>query len=228
MIENLPHWINIVFIVTTTATIGLFYYSNSRPTKITLLIIVWAIIQSVLAYIGFYENTTDIPPRFGLVMIPTIVVIIYSLLPNQRAWIFKNRETSKSTFLHTVRLPVEIVLHLLFLNAAVPELMTYAGRNFDILAGITAPIIGLLYIKNKLSKKLLLLWNVIGLIMVSFILINGLLSAPLPFQQFGFEQPNIAVIYFPFILLPAVVVPIVIWTHLTDILKLSKEIKAEV
>ena len=57
-----------------------------------------------------------------------------------------------------------------------------------------------------------------------FILVNGLLSSELPFQQFGFEQPNRGINFFPFVLLPATVVPIVIWTHLSDIIKLRKEI----
>jgi hypothetical protein len=64
---------------------------------------------------------------------------------------------------------------------------------------------------------------VIGVFFVCFILINGILSSELPFQQFAFEQPNRAVNFFPFILLPAVIVPIVIWTHITDIIKLSRD-----
>jgi hypothetical protein len=49
------------------------------------------------------------------------------------------------------------------------------------------------------------------------IAINGLLSAPTPLQQFAFDQPNIALAYFPFVLLPSVVVPMVIFAHLASI-----------
>ncbi len=119
---------------------------------------------------------------------------------------------------------MEIVLLQLFIHKMIPELMTFEGRNFDIIMGITAPIINFLYIKKWLGKKGLLGWNMIGLCLILFILVNGLLSAELPFQQFGFEQPNKAVTYFPFVLLPATVVPIVVWTHLTDIIKLIKKI----
>jgi hypothetical protein len=70
-----------------------------------------------------------------------------------------------------------------------------------------------------------LAWNSIGLCFILFILFNGVLSAELPFQQFAFDQPNKAINYFPFILLPATIVPIVIWTHLSDILKLINELK---
>ena len=39
------------------------------------------------------------------------------------------------TLLHIVRVPVEIVLYWLFISKAIPGLMTFNGRNFDILAG---------------------------------------------------------------------------------------------
>ncbi|NLR91391.1 hypothetical protein [Flammeovirga agarivorans] len=225
MIENLPNWIDLTFIVTCISTIILFHFSNGKPKKLTLLIIVWSTMQSILAYIGFYQITDSIPPRFGLVLIPTTFLIIYGLLSKQQKWIFEKRETKISTFLHSIRLPVEIVLFGLYTHKMIPGLMTFEGRNYDIFMGITAPLIGLLFMKKIISKKALIAWNVIGLILVLFILFNGILSAELPFQQFGFEQPNRGINYFPFVLLPATIVPIVIWTHISDIIKLRKEIK---
>ena len=221
MISGLPSWIEVLFLLTTVATIVLFYYSNGKPTKLTAIIIAWSVLQSVLAYNGFYHQSNTIPPRFALVLVPTTLLIIYGLLPRQRHWLLTSRNTVISTFLHTVRFPVELVLFQLFIYKTIPELMTFKGRNFDIIMGITAPIVGLLLLIQKLNKKALLVWNYIGLVLILFILANGILSAELPFQQFGFEQPNRGINYFPFILLPATIVPIVIWTHLSDIIKLN-------
>lgn len=169
------------------------------------------------------KNPKETPQRFLLVVFPMILLIIYGLTSKHRHQLLKMQNTKISTFLHVVRIPVEIVLLHLFLNKMLPELATFEGRNFDILAGITAPIIGLLYLKNLIGKKILLIWNVICLTLVLFILANGLLSIELPFQQFAFEQPNRAMLYFPFVLLPSVVVPIVIYTHVVDILKLLQK-----
>lgn len=225
MIEELPIWIEILFIVSFVATIVCFYYSNGKPKKLTLLIIFWSIFQSILAFLGFYHITETIPPRFGLVLLPTTILIIYGLLPSQQRWLFKVRNTKISSLLHTIRLPVEIVLFGLFLYDMIPELMTFKGRNFDIIMGITSPIIGFLIFKNKIRKKGLLIWNIVGLILIFFILINGILSSELLFQVFSFEKPNLAMNFFPFILLPSTIVPIVIWTHFSDIFKLLKEMK---
>ena len=223
MIEGLPNWINGLFLFTAGATILLFYYANGRRKSLFVVLVVWSIIQSALALSGFYQITNTFPPRFALVLLPASILIAVGLMPGVRDKLLKNRNRALSTFLHTVRIPVEIVLLFLFINKMVPELMTFEGRNFDILAGLTAPVIGILIFTKRAGNGLLIAWNVAALCLVSFILINGILSAELPFQQFGFEQPNRAVNFFPFVLLPAVIVPIVLYTHLTDLILLVKE-----
>jgi len=224
MIDNLPAWIKITFTVIVIISILFFYFSNGKPKLLTGLIIFWSVMQSVLAYNDFYQVIETTPPRFAFVLLPTTLLFIYAFLPKQINWAVANRNYKISTFLHTIRIPVEIVLYYLFVHKMIPELMTFEGRNFDILAGITAPIVGFFLLKKKLSKKVVIAWNICSLILVSFILINGLLSAELPIQQFGFDQPNKAVAFFPFVLLPATVVPIVIYTHVIDIIKLKREI----
>ncbi len=220
MIQALPHWINILFLATFFLTIIFFHFANGKPIKLTITILLWSAVQSLLAYLGFYQDMSLMPPRFVLVLFPATLAIVYGLMPAQRNWLSVKRNSLLSTFSHVVRLPVEIVLYALFMHEMIPELMTFEGRNFDIIMGLSAPVIGLLLLKNSAPKKLLLTWNVIGLVLVLFILTNGILSTELPFQQFAFHQPNKAVSFFPFILLPATIVPIVVWTHLSDIYKL--------
>ena len=126
------------------------------------------------------------------------------------------------TLLHVVRIPVELVLFGLFSQGAVPQLMTFEGRNWDILAGLTAPIVYYLaFRKNVLGTKSLLLWNIISLASLLNIVTTALLAAPTPFQRLAFEQPNVAVLHFPFVWLPACVVPIVLLAHLAAIWRLA-------
>jgi hypothetical protein len=68
-----------------------------------------------------------------------------------------------------------------------------------------------------------LLWNFICLGLLVNIIVNAVLSAPFPFQQFGFSQPNIAVLYFPYVWLPCGIVPLVLLSHLAVIRQLSKK-----
>ncbi|MFB0907220.1 MAG: hypothetical protein QMB03_02880, partial [Spirosomataceae bacterium] len=124
---------------------------------------------------------------------------------------------------HTSRLFVELVIGWLFLSKLVPEDLTFEGNNFDILAGLTAPFIAYFGIHKKLiSNKLILIWNAICLGLLLNVVITGMLSSPLPFQQFNFEQPNVGMLYFPYVFIPGVVVPVVLLSHLVEIRRLWK------
>jgi hypothetical protein len=63
----------------------------------------------------------------------------------------------------------------------------------------------------------LLIWNVVCLGLLVNIVVIAILSVPTAFQQFGFDQPNIAIGQFPYVWLPSVVVPIVLLSHLVII-----------
>lgn len=122
------------------------------------------------------------------------------------------------TILHLVRVPVEIVLLWLAIHKTIPQLMTFEGRNFDILSGITAPLIYYFgYVAGKMHKSLLLIWNLLCIALLVNVVIIAILAVPTPFQQLAFDQPNIAVLYLPFIWLPAVIVPMVLFAHLVCI-----------
>jgi len=218
---QLPTYISLVFIATTLLTVWLFFRAANYSKTPLIVLILWMFLQSIVALLGFYLDTTAIPPRFLFLIAPVIVFIIVLFnTPKGKAFI-DSISIEKLTMLHIVRIPVEIVLFWLFLQKTIPQLMTFEGRNFDILAGITAPIIYFfVFVKHSISKKILLFWNFACLALLLNIVINALLSAPLPFQQFAFEQPNIAVLYFPFNLLPSVVVPLVLFAHLVVIRQL--------
>jgi hypothetical protein len=99
--------------------------------------------------------------------------------------------------------------------------MTFEGWNFDILSGLTAPLIYWLgFRNNKIHKPALITWNFVALGLLGNIVIIAMLSMPSPIQSLGFDQPNVAMAYMPFIWLPAIVVPIVAFAHLASLWKL--------
>ena len=118
-----------------------------------------------------------------------------------------------------VRIPVELVLLWLYQYRAVPQLMTFTGSNFDILSGISAPVMYFLCFHDDrlIRPRLLLAWNILCLLLLLNVVVRGLLSAPFVFQAFAFDQPNIAVLYFPFVWLPSFIVMAVLFGHLFSI-----------
>jgi hypothetical protein len=73
------------------------------------------------------------------------------------------------------------------------------------------------FVKKLLNDKYLLLWNVACLALLLNVVIIAVLTAPSRFQQLAFDQPNIALLYFPFEWLPSFIVPIVLFSHLATI-----------
>ncbi len=215
--DTLPFYVPTTFGLTVLLTLYFFYRANSSFRVLSLLLS-WVTLQSILGLSGFYLAINPSPPRFPLLVLPALflVIVLMSTKPGQR--FIDGLDLRFLTLLHVVRIPVEVVLFWLFLHGTIPQLMTFEGRNFDILAGLSAPVIYYLgFVRKRLSKTVLLIWNIVCLGLVINIAINGLLSAPTPLQQFAFDQPNIALAYFPFVLLPSVVVPMVILAHLASI-----------
>ncbi len=219
--NNLPIYISIVFIITTFITVGLFYMA-SRFSNATLFILLgWMSVQGIIGFTGFYTVTDAMPPRFFLVIMPALASIIaLFLLPAGRRFVDK-LDLKMLTALHVIRIPIETVLFWLFIQKAVPGLITFEGRNFDILSGLTAPVIYyFVFVKKRLGNTALLVWNIACLALLVNVVAHAILSAPFRFQQFAFDQPDIAILYFPYVWLPAIVVPLVLLSHLVSIRRL--------
>ena len=220
--HTLPALLSATFILTTGLAVGLLYRAAHRSRRLLGALVAWVLVQGAVAASGFYEVTSTLPPRFALVLGPAFLVI-GALVGTARGRNFmRSWRLDILTLLHAVRVPVELVLFGLFVQGSIPQLMTFEGRNWDILAGLTAPVVYYLaYRKNVLGPKALLAWNLLSLVSLFNIVGIALLAAPTPFQRLAFEQPNVAVLHFPFVWLPACVVPIVLVAHVAALLQLA-------
>jgi hypothetical protein len=236
MIENLPVYISIAFILTAIVALLIFYFamfhSSSAGTVGNSKIIIsalcfWLVIQAVVSLNDFYSaDTAGIPPRFVFALLPPLVTILILFMTKRGLAFIDNLPLVTITYLNIIRIPIEIILYWLMLHKAVPKLMTFEGRNFDIISGITAPLIAYFgFTAEKLSNKIILYWNVFALLLLLNVLTIGILSAPFVFQTFSFLQPNIAILHFPFVWLPAFIVPLIFFGHLVSIRQLLKSIK---
>jgi hypothetical protein len=146
MIAHLPMYISIIFILTTVATLALFYWSMKNASiestrKNAFKIIVGFVDLVAIANGAFLarcviSNPDFMPPKiFLLGVLPTLVTIVLLFITTKGKAFIDSLPLKNITYLNVVRIPVELVLWWLFLHQAIPELMTFEGRNFDILAG---------------------------------------------------------------------------------------------
>ncbi|GAB3293175.1 hypothetical protein [Hymenobacter tenuis] len=222
-----PLWVSALFVVCTFLAAWLLgltiQRTGSSPRTYWLLTSGWLAVQAGLALTGFYQTNLDVPPRLVLgAILPTLVLLVGLLVSGPgRRWMAR-LGLPELVRLSVVRVGVEIGLYGLVAPHLVPELMTFAGRNFDIVAGLTAPVVALLIQKQKLSRGWLVAWHVGALVLLLNIILLALLSAPTPAQKLAFEQPNVAVMRFPFVWLPAFIVPAVLFSHVASLYQLLR------
>jgi hypothetical protein len=121
------------------------------------------------------------------------------------------------------RFPLELLLHQAYRERLMPVQMSYSGRNFDIVTGITAAILGLVLWKRSLPKWIVQAWNVMGILLLANILAVAILSTPLPIRRFFNEQANVWIKDAPYVWLPAVFVLLAIMGHVVIARKLAME-----
>jgi len=120
------------------------------------------------------------------------------------------------------RFPLELLLHQAYRDGLMPVQMSYSGRNFDIVTGISAAILALLLWKRALPKWVVQAWNVMGILLLANILTIAVLSTPLPIRRFFQEPANVWIKDAPYVWLPAVFVLMAILGHVVIARKLAR------
>lgn len=219
----LPILLPISFGGVTLLAVWLFYRAAHSSRRVLGLLAGWLLLQSLVALNGFYTVAGSRPPRLLLALLPPLLAIaaLFGTAAGRR--FLDGLRLDWLTLVHVVRVPVELVLFWLFLHRAVPQLMTFEGRNWDVLSGLSAPVVYYLVFQGRqLGWRALLAWNVVCLGLLLNIVVNAVLAAPTVVQQFAFDQPNIAILHFPFVALPSCVVPLVALAHLAAIRQLLR------
>ncbi len=216
--ENLPLYVSIGIGLTTLLTLIFIYKATHFSKPVVTGIVLWLLLQSIISLSGFYTKSYSLPHRFPWLILPPLLLIAVLFFTGKGKRFIDGMDVKTLTLLHTIRIAVELVLYSLLFHKAVPEIMTFEGRNFDILSGLTAPLIYYFgFVKKWLSTGVILLWNFACLGLLINIVIIAILSVPTPYQKFAFEQPNVALLYFPFVWLPCFIVPVVLLAHLVAI-----------
>ena len=115
-----------------------FFILGTKGLKNEFLIfLLWNIVIGFLSNSGFFKDTESIPPRMLLAIAPAILFVFLSYRKRQETIIKRSIHFA----LHSLRLPIELMLHLMFLQNLFPRLMTYEGLNFDIVIGISAIVL---------------------------------------------------------------------------------------
>jgi hypothetical protein len=194
----------------------------ARTVSIGVAFLAWLTAVSVISISGYLSDFSAMPPRLlPFLLIPLAAVLILTFHPASKRFL-AHVPPSWLLYIQAFRVPVEILLWLLFLDNLLPVQMTFKGRNWDVLTGITAPLVAYLCFGGARDRKgLAIAWNIFGLVLLLNIVTTAILSMPLPFRYFMNEPANTIVTIFPIVFLPTVLVPIAYAMHFFSLRNLS-------
>jgi hypothetical protein len=216
--------------LTVLVLLGLGYVARveRRPSILLIggaVVVGWVTLAILLARHGFWETHTDdpltAPPRiaFGIV-VPTVLGSLLVRNTTVRGWIG--------------RIPLHVLVGVQFYRVVgVLFLIAYAQDDMpaefalpagigDILVGLTAVVVAVLLLKQgeQRARFTVLAWCALGILDLVVAVIAGFLSAPSPIQQLALDDPNAAIVSYPFVVIPTFAVPLSIILHLYVISRL--------
>lgn len=196
-----------IFFLLVLLTLILFFLA-SKQVQPVLIFTIWTFVVSLGAILGLYVK---LPFLLSLCILVTAVLSVL-IFPRIRTLKFDLRLLLS---IHLIRIPIEIILYQLYLTHSVPIQMTFRGWNIDLFFGISSFFFLMIGLRNKkvYDSSLFKIWNILGIISLVEVVVIGVLSSPVPIQQIAFGRSNIAVLDFPYCLLPTVIVPIILLSH---------------
>jgi hypothetical protein len=185
-------------------------------SRMVFFLLLWFAFICLLSVTGVTGNFTLFPFNFlPIVAIPLIIILILTF-SKSTADILQTTPIKSLVQLQVFRVFVEILLWMMFIQNLIPVQMTFEGRNWDILVGITAPIVAHFFSGNR---KVLIAWNIICLGVLINIVSIAILSLPTPVRLFDNDPSSSIVTVFPFIFLPGFLVPLAYTLHFLSIKK---------
>ena len=204
--------------------IPLTSFDETKKKKLIWQIIVgltlWAVFVSAWSLSGMMGDFSKFPFNIAPVFLIPLITALVITFSKTFTEIIRYIPIERFARLQSFRFFVEILLWFLFVAELIPDQMTFEGRNLDILAGITGPVIAYFASKGKISRTGLIVWNILCLCLLINIVVIAILSMPVPFRVFHNEPGSAIVGLFPISWLPGFLVPLAYILHFLSLRKL--------
>lgn len=186
-----------------------------------VLLVAYLVLPGILARSGALNRYNPLPaPALALLLLLTLLTLGLTL-SNIGSRLVAAVSLGGLLALQGFRIVVEWLLHRLYQEGVVPIQMTYSGRNFDIVSGLTGLALGIWLLRGGIvARPLVWGWNFLGLALLANIVVTAILSTPVPFRVFLNDPPNLLPSTFPFVWLPSFLVQVALASHLLVFRKL--------
>jgi hypothetical protein len=175
---------------------------------------VWLLATAAIAATGVLSDFSQLPPRIFLVVGSGVALTLVVALGSIGTRVVETLPLWAIIGLQGFRFPLELLLHRAYDEGVMPIQMSFSGRNFDIVSGLSAIVVAYLLYKERLPQWGVHVWNAVSFALLVNIVTIAILSMPTPFRVFHAEPANVWVTRAPFVWLPAVLVMTALLGHL--------------
>jgi hypothetical protein len=141
----------------------------------------WLALTGQIAHEGWLRNFDVLPPNIMILFFVSMILTCALAFSRLGLRLIDGAGPVWLVAFQVFRVPVEIFLYDLYEGGFAPVQMTYAGLNFDVFSGLTAPAMAWLVWRGKAGQPLLLIWNVFCFFLLVNIVSIAVLSFPTPF-----------------------------------------------
>lgn len=186
--------------------------ATRRATAIAAVaVLAWLVLTAAASASGVLERSGPPPPAMLFMAGCNLVAVVVACSRLGARWV-DGLPVAALVGFHAFRLPLELVLHRWYEEGTLPVQMTYAGRNFDIVTGILAVVVGLWLWRGRPSpaatRVAVGLFTLVGLGLLLTVATIAVLSSPFPFRVFTNEPAVVLVFHVPYVwILPMCVAP---------------------
>ena len=194
-----------------------------HPARAMLALTAWVAVLGLLSLGGFFADFRSLPPRIlPAVLVPLISGLLWLRSEGLRELLARTPR-QWPIYLQSFRIVMELILWFLYLQHRVPAILTFEGRNADMLVGLSAfPVAYLCFVRKRWSSRVALWWNVAGILILLNVVVHAQLSTPSPFRVFVTDPPVVFIGYWPYILLPGFLVPLAWLGHAASLIQTTR------
>lgn len=194
---------------------------SSAPIRAAALVAAaWLGLTAALAHSGLLADWGARPPRVGWLPLGAMALLMGSSLTPYARRLIAHTPATWPLALQSFRIVVETVLFWLWQEGRAPIQVTFEGRNFDMLAGLSAPIVAAIVAAHGLRSwaiPLVLTWNLLGLALLANIMFTAATSVPGPMQIAWSGGAFEALASWPVVWIPAFLAPVAVFLHVVSI-----------
>ena len=204
----------LVVLAVAVAVVAGLRRAGAGVRPLLAILFAYIAIPGHLARTGALASWNAAPPPALLLLVGLSVLtalIVFSAVGTRLA---DGIPLAAVVLLQSFRVLVEWVLHRLYLEGSVPVQMTWSGRNFDIVSGLTGLLLGLALLRGvRVPRAVVLGWNVLGLALLANIVVVAVLATP-ALHHFPGGPANLLPGTFPWVWLPSFLVQVALGSHL--------------